>query len=782
MDDLLKVAKHNLDYALPEPYHGNESPASKVGESVVAGVNPAWGPSARGPLHVSSVQEASYKRLLRAALASVGFRYAKASKQSRHSMNIFVHRRIKFMRHHVKQWAGEIKHDCVILREAALTGELDTVVVQTAYQRLVPTWWSRNCNLTYKMAMQLSYIKRALPKPSEYVGIESQSDQRAMLTGSPFIVTERFRGSLVELGQWIGPIQPKYDIAFSNAACVEYPRKEGGRARATVELLEDENFSPQGFMSATMPDAPLEYPDPFGSGITHFFTKAVTPLFKDISFMAEHDSFGHESLPVPELGWKVRMVSKSPARLVLASEAYRKPLLRKVCEKFGDPVSNPLQDRYSLPISNVVLADFNNGRRRIYSSDLSKATDTLSVDAILAVCQGCQIPLQFVTGGKLDGREIVRGTLMGIPCSWPILSAIHAHIAWRVDKSKSFLIKGDDLIAVWTFSQVKRYRRLMGGVGFIVKGDFFGKYGIFAERPFRVHNRLLEAFSFWGVFPLRWIQCDSSGYTREGIRVPLAPILQVGDTVRALIARGADRAHIIAVQQITFYRDQAELRKMSVLPYLPVWLGGLGFECLNPKKLVPGNYAKVLTHFMNHPSLYIERDIRISLRGKTPLDAVLMDVAAFSYSPNLNWTYVPKGRDPTFPRYGGVPTDIIARVMSTMAAFYITCSADYSKPHGVGTWKLMSELKKVNKLIGRVAMGFPLAWSYADAYDFPGRIYPDGARVPILFCGGHRKFIKDDELESYIFELLTRSLPIESEPRPYGRGLVSPLWGATTIW
>jgi len=198
-------------------------------------------------------------------------------------------------------------------------------------------------------------------------------------------------------------------------------------------------------------------------------------------------------IAVLERGYKVRIVSCSDAVRTARSEAYRSVLFKRLeridaCQLslLGEPVEISFEVR-SVPADELF----------VYSADLKAATDNLSWDAIASFCRGAEVPFDLVAGGTLDHKPMSRGTLMGIPCSWPVLSAIHcwAVLYMKIPKG-SFHIKGDDLIGLWTKEEIIRYERdLSTFTGMLLnpkKTFTFPMEGWFCERHFTREGFLLK--------------------------------------------------------------------------------------------------------------------------------------------------------------------------------------------------------------------------------------------------------------------------------------------------
>jgi hypothetical protein len=113
----------------------------------------------------------------------------------------------------------------------------------------------------------------------------------------------------------------------------------------------------------------------------------------------------------------------------------------------------------------------------------------MEVIATIAKLRG--VPLDLISGGTLTSAEldILRGTLMGIPCSWLCLSEAHLRaIMCIVREWRSYYLKGDDLLAYWPMCVIARYRELLpiltGMEEQPEKGHVAPARGIFCEKAY----------------------------------------------------------------------------------------------------------------------------------------------------------------------------------------------------------------------------------------------------------------------------------------------------------
>nr|UIW13850.1 MAG: RNA-dependent RNA polymerase [Rhizoctonia solani narnavirus 7] len=192
-------------------------------------------------------------------------------------------------------------------------------------------------------------------------------------------------------------------------------------------------------------------------------------------------------LPIAEQGNKWRIVTKSPFEIVLLGQKVLKSHFSVLFKYRGS--RHPLVDA---DLSFYVKDD--NLERKVYSADLSNATDYLSHEAIASACKILRIDEKLVKSHDYEtqfGTKVPkRGTFMGLPPSWIVLSTTHMAVCYVVDPSgRSFYIKGDDLIAYWTKVQWERYLDLMSKIGFkmnLKKSFISSTRGIFCEKPYKL--------------------------------------------------------------------------------------------------------------------------------------------------------------------------------------------------------------------------------------------------------------------------------------------------------
>jgi len=445
--------------------------------------------------------------------------------------------------------------------------------------------------------MQISMLSRALPRKKDVSG--AVADQIANLSQASVELTHADYLHLRTYGRRVfGRINPVPKPNFTTrAASYSYSRKRGGKGQEVLDIIK--GLDPYD-----------QLPQHEGFGREGSLLKIQSAHFHSYGSLLANREYHLDSkaIPILERGWKVRMVSCSDPIRNLRSESYRSVLYRKLknveaCRTalMGEPTR--------LKFRNVVRGAI------VYSADLSAATDKLSWGAINALCEGLGIPFDLVAGGTLDGHEMRRGTLMGIPLSWPFLSIIHNWAIERMGISRgSYHIKGDDLIALWCLEEIAFYEHhlpLLTGMELNHNKTLLGRTcGVFCERFFRKNRSVIQ--NEWdltlvsGVFSLRpFMGMDDPGYppeialseylwTLKG-RVPWEKIRRLSKVFEAR-------------------RLPPTIRRFGDIVYLPPYMGGLSLIPPKCDQKVSPWLARIATAIHNGDGDAAVRALRLNLK------------------------------------------------------------------------------------------------------------------------------------------------------------------------
>jgi len=315
---------------------------------------------------------------------------------------------------------------------------------------------------------QLSRVSRGLPKPPHHMQDKAVEQFYGLVTEDSLWSVNPSIGSIMRFMQTYGivPVKPEYVASTTaHSASLSLKRAEGGRSQEILNLLGT--------------NTSVELQARTGASSSHGQSMVRNRLQGQILSAMEH-SGASRSVVLPEYGLKTRIVSCSDAVRTFKSEAYRKPLYRLLAKL--PCCRRALHDQLAdLPFRRV------SEEASVYSADLSSATDRLDHNVLAVFCDLLHVPRDVVFGGTVDNRPMVRGTLMGIPCSWVMLSLVHAWAIWssRIPLTTCHLM-GDDCIAMWTPDQISEYNRnlpRLTGMELNTSKSFISKTGgTFCER------------------------------------------------------------------------------------------------------------------------------------------------------------------------------------------------------------------------------------------------------------------------------------------------------------
>jgi hypothetical protein len=409
--------------------------------------------------------------------------------------------------------------------------------------------------------LQYLKVRRCLPVPlADYVK-EKEAEYVAKVTAPrqerppPKSVVRRLK----ELGSRFKPkrnpnITPG-DLV-SAGGCVEAPRSKGGRTSLLKQFSVPENVRQS-----------LENTYKLGM-LPAARTTPIWVAFAPSSFMQAYTlgkKIPLEVSMVAELGWKVRGVTKQPARALAEGSAFRRAIYP--C----------LKDVRHLTTADAILDSelseiwfYRKGRPdlQVFSADFSDATTSLSHEVLAAFGEAFGVPLHLLyEGHQIRGKPVTTGCPMGMPMSWTALSIIHYCIASQVDELHNFKIKGDDLIAYWSSFQISSYKEIAGSVGLVVNEKTWtcDRLGTFCEGDYILSS-------------------DKGGFRHCLRRLPTFSLKsfvknepfphEIGER---FVSRGVPR-ELLRDMQSYFHDSWLVLcREKGVNAYAPARFGGLGF-------------------------------------------------------------------------------------------------------------------------------------------------------------------------------------------------------------
>nr|WOW34795.1 RNA-dependent RNA polymerase [Ustilaginoidea virens narnavirus virus 13] len=464
----------------------------------------------------------------------------------------------------------------------------------------------------------------------------------------------------------IGELLPN-DLV-SGASCLGVTRKEGGRASLlTAAKVRDVRSNPN-------------------SGLNRVLLNSHYRSMKTVATPAHA-----ESIFIPEQGAKYRLVTKNDPATVAHSHRARRALFPLLSAQKHVSTSASLLDP---ELARLDIKPYKGGR--IFSADLTAATDLMGRPVISALCSRYGIPLSWVCSDTLDGVTVVRGTSMGLPASWPVLSLVHYAIARIVDPGHNFWIKGDDLIAFWSDFHIRLYRAMLDSVGFSLnekKSVISDTLGVFCEVTYeRKGNSLVRLRDF-----------SLRGFCRGE---PLPP-----DQWQMLVRHGATLKRLNFLTRKSCREYLRLSRRFGVDPYGPPAIGGLGMP---PKamsaKLTPRSSA--LIRAAHNGSFTVMDPESCSGPMVSRVRKAMFDT--------ISWGVEGKGSVDAF--------DELSSLMTARAAF-VDAAHGRLKSGRFRRVQKMRRLVECAKLNAGKAQPFPT--TYATAYDVLHRLRPmENPRVP----------------------------------------------------
>uniref|UniRef100_A0AAU7YDX3 RNA-dependent RNA polymerase n=1 Tax=Exserohilum turcicum narnavirus 5 TaxID=3229037 RepID=A0AAU7YDX3_9VIRU len=305
----------------------------------------------------------------------------------------------------------------------------------------------------------------------------------------------------------------------------------------------------------------------------------------------------HEASVIAELGLKARIITKPPASLFAKGDLVRQILWPAILAKV--PQILP----YAPHTEEAILARLYRAAHpdKVWlSADLTCATDGFGHDAILAVIEGLRragMPLLFtqelqeslgvgrephyvryhLSQMSHEGREYCRkhfgvvkgtvdvpksrGSLMGTPCSFSILSLLNHWMSERLGPSR--IICGDDLAGLTHPSNVSSYAQRAAAVG----------SKLHEKKSFRSHIGFVfcEAYALTG----------REGKPMVSFRPPsLKEFVRNGNGVMCQHSVDPSSFNRLARCARTLYKRQRKVAARRQRPAeLPAALGGLGHPC-----------------------------------------------------------------------------------------------------------------------------------------------------------------------------------------------------------
>jgi hypothetical protein len=433
---------------------------------------------------------------------------------------------------------------------------------------------------------ELSCFKRGLPPPLQHNSNKTfELWKETVLNDCPPVPRHRF----ARFDDWLGshhfgtPVENPGIRIISGSSCVEYNRREGGRTNFVREKLR--HLRPQIY------DHPVwtHGPPPDGMTTLDRIERCNIGLkaYQEILQSDLKPTIPNPTYPVliKELGFKTRIVTKSPAGNVMLGHIDRDKLFHYVKQI---PECYEALNEGLLPIPLRVVDD----DHYVYSCDLSRATDTVSHEVLWAMARHLGLS-ELVFKHAYDGKPWKRGCPMGMPASWSILSLTNYWAAIDAAPKSSFRIKGDDLIGYWTKRQINTYQANIRGLGYIVKTS--SSYvslsrGLFCENPYEVRNGYLVPLE--GYFSLKFLSQNLPDQIN---------LFALADRFHNLVNEGVPRKIVSSLQGLFLKKEIQKSWQARIDPYVPRMFGGLGLVPKDPDKYPSTHYQRIARRLVSKP-------------------------------------------------------------------------------------------------------------------------------------------------------------------------------------
>jgi len=500
-------------------------------------------------------------------------------------------------------------------------------------------------------AGMLSSIGRALPIGGDKACAKSLKEHKKnLLSGGTTPKTE-----LLEVRAWMARVAGRnpYDVlaalgdsTISNSACLTTSRSKGGNIAELVSALE------------TAP--PL---DPPGVSLPELEETAVVDARLRDHFLPLLGLIPQAKVEVVrERGGKVRVVTKSPAGLVLLGHRVRQAAYRIL--KRHPASSHVLEGKDEHGVLTL-LGPTRGLAGKALSADFSSATDLIHQDFALAIvdglCEGLGVyGSEFHNIARLmvgpqevtwpDGTKAVsnRGILMGLPLTWVLLSLaqiywaergthegrIRAGLPIRLSVPQPWIQCGDDLFAIWIQEVRDAYEercRLAGMQFSSASKHFYSRdRGVFLEVLWKLRkcgtlrirpdsSSLASRFpaKYWRKESLMSVHRTVGTFALRGLVRPCEEIMgpngkfdeslpswwAIGPAAQSLVDRGADPRRVWVALRAASPGTIQRLRKMGFYPYLSRKLGGGGVphplgSNVRLGKVAPRRWRKAIASLM----------------------------------------------------------------------------------------------------------------------------------------------------------------------------------------
>jgi hypothetical protein len=194
-----------------------------------------------------------------------------------------------------------------------------------------------------------------------------------------------------------------------------------------------------------------------------------------------------KTVAIPEKGGKIRVATTHPAHETV--------LARLLMARFIPKLKGWVTTRRALRDEEIII-DRSSANSRIYSADLSKATDRIGHKLARQVWKVLCVRLReptwvHETGYRLLGPKMgpcgptTTSLHLGLGISWIVLSVLNTFCAHQAGASKdTYAICGDDLVGFWDRKLASRYEEQLSRCGLVanLEKSFYSKHGVFCEK------------------------------------------------------------------------------------------------------------------------------------------------------------------------------------------------------------------------------------------------------------------------------------------------------------
>nr|UUW21005.1 MAG: RNA-dependent RNA polymerase [Plasmopara viticola lesion associated narnavirus 15] len=584
-------------------------------------------PSRRMPVHTKKLWEATW-----CALISCGVGTRRGAWEVRRWVSLAADRM------GWEEVARSLKAVCGELRSAALEGRRARLPKAHHFPARLLSFLDRR--LTVKGKLAFSRLARALPAASEKMKKEAVSTHARNLSAR-HVTPKAYLESIEEHVRYTlrGAFQQTsgYSVPSSSAAVVEADRKSGGYNAVLADLARagwrgvSEGYTRSGiptdrqYWRETSPlaahfehstqqrirsDKFNMYPTTVSAERNMGFATALM-LRKAVGVRVTH----HASV-IAELGMKARVITVPPAAVFAQGDLVRQVLWPALLSRIPQilPYAPHTEDEILARLDRWVPG-------MVYlSADLTRATDGFGHDAILAVIRGLRkagLPalhcaalesnlgvgpdVHYVRYNKSqltqqtwqelgkrfgvneDGETVdvpkQRGSLMGTPCSFSILSILNHWMSELLGRRR--IICGDDLAALTHPQNVSTY----------------------AQRASAIGSELHQGKSFRS--RIGFVFCEAYALTNESKSLrPFRPaslkeFVRDGNGVMCQHGVDASSFNRLARCARTLYKRQRVIAtKKRRYPELPAVLGGLGHPCKGRLRIPASGRARVFELYL----------------------------------------------------------------------------------------------------------------------------------------------------------------------------------------